>query len=87
MTNREAINVLQKYTSDDTISPVVQEAHNMAIAALEKQEPKVPEEISWEYDYFKCPSCGKLITSTTRIDAHKYCLECGQALKFREDAE
>lgn len=38
MTYQEAINVMQKYTGDDTISPVVQEAHAMGIDAMKKQE-------------------------------------------------
>lgn len=35
MTEQEAINVLEKYT-DDTLSPVVVEAHRMAITALKE---------------------------------------------------
>lgn len=35
MTEQEAMNVLEKYT-DDTLSPVVVEAHRMAITALEE---------------------------------------------------
>lgn len=35
MTEQEAMNVLEKYT-DDTLSPVVVEAHRMEITALEE---------------------------------------------------
>lgn len=35
MTEQEAINVLEKYT-DDTLSPVIDEAHRMAITAIEE---------------------------------------------------
>lgn len=48
----------------------------------EKQEAMTIEEI--EEDYFVCPSCKMFITSLSDFDDHKYCLGCGQALKFTE---
>lgn len=65
------------------------EARMTAIDALEKQIPKkmVVNEIIFPYNLFtsqKCANCGNPIVGNK---IYKYCPECGQRLKWREEDE
>lgn len=42
---------------------------------------KSPAEADEDFGYFKCPSCGTNIIADDFND-HKFCLNCGQRLKF-----
>ena len=66
---------LYNETLDETI-----EYYDLAVAALEKQLPKKPIEVSdaytpkiGEFRVAKCPNCGKEVS-----DRFDVCLECGQ---------
>ena len=45
---------------------------------------KSPREICDEYSYFVCPSCGEGIYASDDFESHKFCLNCGQRLKWEE---
>lgn len=45
---------------------------------------KVPREICDEYSYFICPSCGEGIYADDDFESHKFCLNCGQRIKWEE---
>lgn len=82
MTEKEAINVMQKYMGDE-LSPVVRNAHIMAMAALRKQQPKKPirdreQKIRYISSY-SCPYCGGGFTGTGIAN---YCYHCGQKLDW-----
>lgn len=53
--------------------------------AVEKQIPKRSQEVDDDYGYFKCPSCGELIYASYDLGSHKYCLNCGQAIKWEAE--
>lgn len=56
-----------------------------AIKALEKQVPKRVEFTDTDYMYYECPNCGDAIMTTEDdFSSHKYCLSCGQALKWED---
>ena len=77
---KEAVNVMKKYTNKP-ISKTVIEAHNMAIAALEKQIPKKVDEDDC------CPLCHTYGKDDNGV-AGDYCPNCGQKLLWEnEDAE
>ena len=89
MTNKEVINFLnqvRKILLDDkswlesTIQPI-NEAFDMAINALTAQpERDIPLDCIIDDDGNAiCPKCG------ANAEWHKYCEECGQALKWREE--
>jgi predicted RNA-binding Zn-ribbon protein involved in translation (DUF1610 family) len=59
----------------------------LAISALEKQIPKKPTDIDRDYNYFECASCGNSICSTEKLESHKFCLTCGQAIDWRNEDE
>lgn len=58
------------------------EAADIAIEAMEKQLPKKPIEPQEDYGTFMCPSCRGLIYTEDKIETHRYCLLCGQALDW-----
>ena len=47
----------------------------------ERDTAKAPAEVDEDFGYFKCPSCGTNIIADDFND-HKFCLNCGQRLKF-----
>lgn len=97
MTNREAIDslkdILAEVTETDAavcyVTDYDAEPLRMAIEALEKQIPKIP---NYEgdgyyngelvYDTWICPCCGK--DYEVEYDDYKYCPECGQAIDWCE---
>ena len=48
----------------------------------EKAIPKKPGYVDYDMSYYKCGSCGELITWTADEGDHKFCLECGQAISW-----
>lgn len=43
---------------------------------------KAPIDIEDDYGFFVCPSCGNSIYASDDFESHKFCLNCGQRLKF-----
>ena len=61
------------------------EAEDMAISALELQEPKRP--IGEHYAHMRCPSCNHRIPSGIGSSSHRrdnWCNYCGQAILWDE---
>lgn len=50
--------------------------------ALEKQIPQKPVNPNKDFGTFKCPACGGLIYTEDRLETHRFCLICGQALDW-----
>ena len=50
----------------------------------ERDTAKAPREISDEYSYFVCPSCGEGIYASDDFESHKFCLNCGQRIRWEE---
>lgn len=50
--------------------------------AMEKQIPKKPRDIEYDYSYFICDNCGAAIYAGDEFDGHHYCLNCGQAIEW-----
>ena len=55
--------------------------------AVEKQKPMKPDEVDYDFNYYKCPVCGGYIWSTDNVNKHRYCLECGQKIEWEEREE
>ena len=88
MTYEEAI----KYAKENILAYTSEmaEFEKMAIKALEKQVPKMPDyegdgysDGELVYDTWICPNCGKYYE--VDYDDYKYCPECGQAIDFGEE--
>lgn len=56
-------------------------------AAVEKQRAKGLRFIDYDNSYFVCPSCGHSIYSTSELEEHKFCLNCGQAISWEGENE
>lgn len=83
MTLDEAIVFLKGYLDSETYTNRCNEAHQIAVEAVEKQIPREVEICDWGeiyegglYDY-RCPKCSLSVNYKDR-----YCPNCGQALDF-----
>lgn len=50
----------------------------------ERNTAKAPVDIDEEFDMYVCPSCNMAIGAMGDREEHKFCLNCGQRLKWRE---
>ena len=70
-----ALEEVQKYREIGTVEECQE--------AVEKQKPKKTKELDIEYGYFICGNCGGAIAYTDDFTSHKYCLNCGQAIQWK----
>ena len=76
MKAQEAKVIIEGFLGDDE---TINEAIEMAAKALDKQEAKKIREI--HLDEYYCPACGSENDCDMGLVEHKFCPECGQALK------
>ena len=69
---------LKKY-EDTGLTP--EEVRELA----ERDTAKFPPEIDEEFDMYVCPACNMAIEVIGDIEAHNFCLNCGQRLNWEED--
>lgn len=50
----------------------------------ERDTAKVPIDADEDYGFFTCPSCGEAIYASDDFESHKFCLNCGQRIKWGE---
>lgn len=50
----------------------------------ERDTAKEPIDADEDYGFFTCPSCGEAIYASDNFESHKFCLNCGQRLKWEE---
>ena len=50
----------------------------------ERDTEKPPIDIEDNYGFFVCPSCGNSIYASDDFESHKFCLNCGQRLKWEK---
>lgn len=50
----------------------------------ERDTAKAPIDIEDNYGFFICPSCGDSIYASDDFESHKFCLNCGQRLSWKE---
>ena len=94
MTREEAIKWLKTFKGSTGMTELSQ-AFDVAIAALEKQEPKMViysgdgyADGEMVYDMAECPTCGAEWDEYEdgQMWLSKFCPECGQALEWEEPA-
>ena len=49
----------------------------------ERDTAKAPIDADEDYGFFTCPSCGEAIYASDNFESHKFCLNCGQRIKWR----
>lgn len=88
MKEREAINRLM---CGNTAHSCKADYIKLAIKALEKQVPMNWETEDSEFDtIYKCPACKEywaLFEGTPTDNDYNYCPACGQALRYKEEAD
>lgn len=57
------------------------------VSLKERDMAKAPIEIEDDYGFFVCPSCGNSIYASDDFESHKFCLNCGQRILWKEDID
>lgn len=50
----------------------------------ERDTAKDPIDADEDYGFFTCPSCGEAIYASDDFKSHKFCLNCGQRIRWEE---
>lgn len=50
----------------------------------ERDTAKAPIDADEDYGFFTCPSCGEAIYASDDFESHKFCLNCGQRIRWEE---
>ena len=71
-------NMLLKKYEDTDLTP------DQIMELKERDTAKAPIDADEDYGFFTCPSCGEAIYASDDFKSHKFCLNCGQRLKWEE---
>lgn len=67
------------YTYEDTgLTP------EQIIELKERDTARAPIDINEDYGFFTCSSCGEAIYASDHFKSHKFCLNCGQRIRWEE---
>ena len=72
---RNVMKRLSDYEDTGLTSPEIMELK-------ERDTAKAPIDIEDNYGFFVCPSCGNSIYASDDFKSHKFCLICGQRLRW-----
>ena len=50
----------------------------------ERDTARSPIDINEDYGFFTCSSCGEAIYASDAFKSHKFCLNCGQRIRWEE---
>lgn len=50
----------------------------------ERDTAKAPIDADEDYGSFTCPSCGEAIYASDDFKSHKFCLNCGQRIRWED---
>ena len=71
------MNLLREY-EDTGLTP------EQVMELKERDTAKPPIDIEDNYGFFVCPSCGNSIYASDDFESHKFCLNCGQRIRWEE---
>lgn len=71
------MNLLREYEDTGLTPPEIMELK-------ERDTAKAPIDIEDNYGFFVCPSCGNSIYASDDFESHKFCLNCGQRIRWEE---
>ena len=73
----EAVSCLEEY-EDTGLTP----DQTRGLKARDTAKP--PIDADEDYGFFICPSCGEAIYASDDFESHKFCLNCGQRIKWED---
>lgn len=92
----EARDIIKRMCKGDP-TPIQLEALNIAYDILsiglnpeqimelkERDTARSPIDIDEDYGFFTCSSCGNAIYASDDFKSHKFCLNCGQRIRWEE---
>ena len=50
----------------------------------ERDTARAPIDADEDYRFFTCPSCGEGIYASDDFESHKFCLNCGQRIRWED---
>lgn len=53
----------------------------------ERDMAKAPSDQDENFGYFECPNCGMDIYVSDDFESHRFCLNCGQRILWKEDID
>ena len=53
----------------------------------DRDTAKSPSDQDENFGYFECPNCGMAIYVSDDFESHRFCLNCGQRIKWKEDID
>ena len=68
---------LKKYEDTGLTPPEIMELK-------ERDTARSPIDIDEDYGFFTCSSCGEAIYASDDFKSHKFCLNCGQRIRWEE---
>lgn len=71
------MNLLREY-EDTGLTP------EQIMELVERDAAKPPIDIEDNYGFFVCPSCGNSIYASDDFESHKFCLNCGQRIRWED---
>ena len=74
---RNRLEELKPYEDTDLTPEQIQELK-------ERDTAKAPIDTDEDYGFFTCPSCCEEIYASYDFESHKFCLNCGQRLKWED---
>ena len=74
---RERLEELKPYEDTGLTPPEIMELK-------ERDTARSPIDIDEDYGFFTCSSCGEAIYASDDFKSHKFCLNCGQRIRWEE---
>ena len=74
---RKRLEELKPYENTGLTPPEIMELK-------ERDTAKAPIDIEDNYGFFVCPSCGNSIYASDDFESHKFCLNCGQRIRWED---
>lgn len=75
---QEKANMLLKEYEDTGLTPPE------IMELKERDTAKAPIDADEDYGFFTCQSCGEAIYASDDFKSHKFCLNCGQRIRWEE---
>ena len=72
-----AVALLKEYEETGITPPEIMELN-------ERDTAKPPIDADEDYGFFTCPSCGNSIYASDDFKSHKFCLNCGQRIRWED---